>query len=149
MSRCLLSARRGHHRSPPTGHCLGVVEDTLRRTAEPRFLLVEWCGSRRTEGGRSTSAGENYSGFPTLIVPSSVLAITNRFKASVARPVTLRYSVCLFDTARVLNRLKTPGGLGPTSNFFRFSPDCMFHMFMSPLDVLAKQKFPHAEMHTA
>ena len=95
------------------------------------------------------SSKKEFSKHPTLMVPSSVLAITSRFKASVARPVTPRYSACFVDADRVLNRLKTPGGQGPTSNFFRFSPDCTFHMFISPVDVLARQKFPHAEMHTA
>ena len=95
------------------------------------------------------SFSQNCNHSPTFMVPSNVLAITSRFKASVAKPVTLRYSVCFFDVDRMLNRLETPGGQGPTSNFFRLSPDCMFHMFINPVDVLAKQKFPHAETHTA
>ena len=118
--------------------------------ATPRHFPVEWYGNQRTEGGRvSANFDQNCNDFPTLMVPSNVLAITSRFKTSVARPVTLRVSVCFFDAARILNRLETPGGQGPTSNFFRFSPDCMFHMFIWPVDVLAKQKFPHAETHTA
>ena len=117
--------------------------------ATPRYPLVEWYENQRTRIGISANFNQNCSSSPTLMVPSSVLAITSRFNASVANPVTLRYSVCFFDTARTLNRLETPGGQGPTSNFFRFSPDCMFHMLINPVDVLAKQKFPHAEIHTA
>jgi len=108
---------------------------------------VVWKSKNWEEGQRVLTRNNRTT--LTLMVPSSVLAITRRFKASVAKPVTPRYSVCFFDADRVLNRLETPGGQGPMSNFFRFSPDCMFHMFISPVDVVAKQKFPHAETHIA
>ena len=36
-------------------------------------------------------------------------------RSLVAKPVTLRYSVCFFDIVRKLNRLKTSGGEGTMS----------------------------------
>lgn len=62
----------------------------------------------------------------TLTVPSNVLAITRRFKASVARPIMQRSLA--FGLEAACNRSVTAWGHGPTLNVFRFKPDCMFHM---------------------
>lgn len=70
--------------------------------------------------------GDKLVGRLTLIVPSSVLAMTRRFKASVTKPVIQRSLP--FGLEAAFNRSATDSGQGPTLNIFRFRPDCMFHM---------------------
>lgn len=82
----------------------------------------------------------------TLIVPSRVLAMTVLFKASVASPVMhrpARFLLALWDL------LATSGGQGPTSKVLRCMPDCMFHIWIPPVDELAIPKFPQADTQTA
>ena len=98
---------------------------------------------------RPTLAVETVLG-PTSARTTIIPPVQNPGSPRKKRRETLQCSVCFLDADRILNRFETSGGRGPTSNFFQlFSPDCMSHMFTSPVDVLARQKFPHAEIHTA
>jgi hypothetical protein len=86
-------------------------------------------------------------GTVTLSVPSSVLAMTALLRASLAKPVTHLSPPFFFNELR--NRCVTSGGAGPMSKLLRFIPDCMFHMWMAPVEELAIPKLPHAETQTA
>lgn len=82
---------------------------------------------------------------PTFRVPSRVLAITTLFSESEASPV-IALSVRFFVPPGILFAVSI--GEGPTSKVFRLMPDCMFHIWICPVDELAIPKLPHAVTHT-
>jgi hypothetical protein len=90
-------------------------------------------------------------GWPTIrrtaMVPSSVLAMTALFKASLANPVIHLPPPILFPA--LVNLLTTSNGQGPTSKLFLLIPDCIFHMWILPVEELAMPKLPQAVTHTA
>jgi len=65
----------------------------------------------------------------TFNVPSSVHATITRSSTSLARPMIER-SFFLVPNPR----LTTSGGGGPMLNDLRFIPDCMFHMWIIPVE---------------
>lgn len=83
----------------------------------------------------------------TFMVPSSVLAITTRFRESLAKPVTVRSF--RFVVAAAPTRPFTPSGAGPTLRDLRLIPDCMLYMLITPVEEAAMPKFPQAETQTA
>ena len=83
----------------------------------------------------------------TFTVPSRVLAMTSRFSASLAKPVIhLSPPFFLLELRRLF---VTSGGQGPTSKLFRLIPDCMFHMWIPPVEDPAIPKLPQDVTHTA
>ena len=83
----------------------------------------------------------------TLSVPSSVLAMTTRFRESLARPVTgLSFR---FALAAAPTRSFALSGAGPMSNDLRLIPDCMLYILMTPVEEDTIPKLPHAETQTA
>jgi hypothetical protein len=82
----------------------------------------------------------------TFTVPSNVLAITTLLSVSLANPV-IHLSFPFFLEVRRL--WTTSGGQGPTLKLLRFIPDCIFHMWISPVEDPAMPKLPQAVTHTA
>jgi hypothetical protein len=83
----------------------------------------------------------------TLTVPSRVLAMTRRFKASDASPV-MHLSPPFFEP-ELRETVAISGGGSPTLKALRLIPDCMFHMHISPVEEPAIPKLPQDVTHTA
>src|ERR1700685_1121421 len=92
-------------------------------------------------------SGYNGEDERTLMVPSNVPAMTTLFKESLAKPVTHRSLP--FFVVKGRKRSTTSGGQGPMLKLLRFMPDCMFHMWISPVDEHPIPKLPHAVTQTA
>jgi hypothetical protein len=80
----------------------------------------------------------------TFNVPSSVQATTTRLSTSLAMPMIERSFLLLPNP-----RLATSDGGGGMLNDLRRMPDCMFHMWIIPVEDPAIPKFPHALTQTA
>jgi hypothetical protein len=111
------------------------------------YAIAQLCESRRTMSLVNNIIQQKALQKLTLIVPSSVLAITTRFKASLAKPVTDRSFSFVFNAAPIRSFMLS--GTGPTLNDLRLMPDCMLYILIIPVEEDAMPKFPQAETQTA
>jgi len=143
-SRCLPRGFSYHRIKLRVNHYLvGVWLTRLRREAQV-FVPVLLNGNRKTVDYLLNNGKLSCRRGLTWTTPSSVLAITSLFSTSLANPVMHRS--LFFPELR--NLWLTSGGHGPTSKVFRFIPDCIFHMWIVPVEVPAIPKFPHAVTQT-
>ena len=120
--------------------------DHCRRKCDRSFKLggVEIEELRRTTVRRiGVIRGETLA----FTVPSRVLAMTSRFKASEARPV-MHLSPRLFEL-ELRAMFAASRVRGPTLKALRLIPDCMFHIYISPVDDPAIPKLPQDVTQTA
>ena len=152
--------------SSRTTRCVSISTMRMTRSSQTiaRRLLSRWSRIWLAVDGRTTTFSRfvlwklkncleviNYAkshckGIESLTfnVPSSVHAMTTRSKESLARPTTAR-SFLLFPKPRSA----TPSGAGPILNVLRLIPDCMFHIWITPVEEPARPKLPHALTQTA
>jgi hypothetical protein len=97
--------------------------------------------------GQSDTISSHKAQQVTLTVPSRVLAMTRRFKASDASPV-MHLSPPFFEL-ELRETVATSGGGSPTLKALRLIPDCMFHMHISPVEDPAIPKLPQGVTQTA